>query len=438
MSTMRIMSWNICLTETRKSNSSEDDISSGSWWEFLQSMMSEEVFQQFCDLLFENLEWVNEIEYDMPTGSYKHKMKYLFNNFNKRFVFDRSFVGKYRKAFDYLYGFSEIIDAIKNFKEHRNSYDIILEMSGHPQYYVDLFEEHPELYEGCKKELASKGIENPDSYDTVYKYIKYMVDFDNAIAYALIKTFTIEELENAYNSFKRINELKIQNIYNKILQVEPDIACLQETNNEFIDGFRAFDYYDVYSENNGTICTIVKKHPMLTVEPIILISEDLKKSELKEYQSLIINYNRRQFKLTNIHLASKDVKSAAKTPKPHKNYENQLKCLTELNEILIEGDKLTSILIGDFNHYSKVTSLEVYRNPEFMTEMKCRFVTRQPNKFALPSRNCKDGVMVWSKEEDLRFNSYPLIDETQIGELMLPNEQFPSDHLPIMLDVMFM
>ena len=100
-STFNVISWNLCLTETRHSNSYQGDISSGSWCEFLQRMLSEEKFQKFCDLIFEKLEWFNE----PPTGNYKNKMKHLFNNFNDRFVFDRSFCGKNRKAFDFIYTF---------------------------------------------------------------------------------------------------------------------------------------------------------------------------------------------------------------------------------------------------------------------------------------------------------------------------------------------
>ena len=170
---------------------------------------------------------------------------------------------------------------------------------------------------------------------------------------------------------------------------------------------------------------------------IKLTSEELQNTELKEYQSLIINRNGKRIRVTNIHLASKDTVSASKTKKPYKNYELQLDCLTKINEQLVEEDNITSVLIGDFNHYTNVATSATYRNPEFMTELKCRFVTRQPKKYAMPSRNCKDGVMVWNTDEELSFNCYPLIDEGNIGDIMLPNENCPSDHLPIMLAISF-
>jgi hypothetical protein len=437
-STFNIVSWNLCLTETRSSNSYQGDISSGSWCEFLQRMLPEEKFQQFCDLIFENLTWFNEPDgYEIPTGNYKNKMKQLFNNFNDRFVFDRSFCGKNRKAFDFIYSFEVIIEAIKsNIENHNSPYDIILDLTGYLHYYVDLFDEQPELLTGCVIELKSKGIEEPESYDTIYKYIQYMVDFDNAIAYALINSFTIEELENMYYSYKRLNEQKIQLICEKIDKYGADMYCFQETNYEFIvETANRFVNYDHYCENNGTLCILIKKQTVSDVGLIKLTSEELQHTELKEYQSLILNRNGKKFRITNIHLASKDAITASKTKKPYKNYELQLDGLVKINEQLLEEDNITSILIGDFNHYSDVATKAIYKNPEFMTELKCRFITRQPKKYAMPSRNCKDGAMVWSLDEELSFNCYPLIDESNIGDVMLPNENCPSDHLPIMLEI---
>ena len=364
-STFNVISWNLCLTETRHSNSYQGDISSGSWCEFLQRMLSEEKFQKFCDLIFEKLEWFNE----PPTGNYKNKMKHLFNNFNDRFVFDRSFCGKNRKAFDFIYSFEVIIEAIKsNTEKYIYPYDIILDLSGYLHYYVDLFDEQPELLDGCVSELKSKGIDEPESYDTIYKYIQYMVDFDNAIAYALIKSFTIEELENMYYSFKRLNEQKIHLICEQIERYDADMYCFQETNHEFIvETANRFSNYDHYCENNGTVCILIKKQAVSDVSLIKLTSEELQNTELKEYQSLIINRNGKRIRVTNIHLASKDTVSASKTKKPYKNYELQLDCLTKINEQLVEEDNITSVLIGDFNHYTNVATSATYRNPEFMT-----------------------------------------------------------------------